>query len=284
MGKLFYFLNETFRGFLHAKLMTFVSIITIAITLFFLGCVGIAFLNIRLWLSQASRQSGVVVYLTDSTAADEAQCAKILETISSLPAVDSADLIDKDEAWQRFETMYGAEMLAAVDENPLPAAVEITLKPDHLSATMIDTLRSELDRFTGIEGIHYSREWLSALKNLHDFFVWSVLIIVPVLLLALHFMIANTVKLTIYARKDLIANMYFVGATDLYIKTPFVMEGILQGLIGGILAVTGLAMVKLFLYRFSLSGGEWYFSPLIFFVGILFGWIGSITAVRRFLV
>lgn len=284
MGTLIYFLKETFRGFLQAKLMTFVSIVTIAITLFFLGCTIVGFMNIRLWLEEASKKSSVVVYLKDTVYEDSVLCNTVIERIQELPSVESAVLIGKQEAWDQFEKLYGPEMLDAVDENPLPASLEITLTQEYLYSQTTDTLKKALEQLEGIEGIYYSQEWLAVLKKFRRMFIWGAILIVPALILALHFMISNTVKLTIYARKDLITNMHYVGATELYIKTPFVLEGILQGMIGGIFAVMGLSILKLFLYHFSFFWGEWYFSPAIFSIGVLFGWIGSMSAVRRFLV
>ncbi len=264
--------------------MTFVSIFTIAITLFFLGCVVAAFMNIQLWLDVASKQPNAVIYLEDEIVADEQKCDEIVYKISMLSSVDSVLFVDKDEAWKRAKLLYGSQMLEAVDENPLPAAVEITLKPQEGNTPAIDILREEVATFTGIEGIQYSQEYLSVLKWLNKIFKWGIAIIIPILLLALHFMISNTVKLTIYARKDLITNMHYVGATDLYIKTPFILEGMLQGMIGGMIAVIGLYLLKMFLYQFSLYWGDWYFFPTIFSTGVLFGWVGSMRAVRRFLV
>lgn len=283
MGTIFYFIKETFRGFLQAKLMTFVSIVTIAITLFFLGCISVCYINIRLWLEDASKQASVVVYLNDTLVNDTTACKEFVNTIAELPSVDSVFLINKDAAWHRFEQLYGSEMLSAVDENPLPASIEITLNKDYIYGDKADAFSSELEQLRGIEGIYYSQEWLNILRRLNQIFIWGAVLIVPFLLLALHFMIANTVKLTIYARKDLITNMHYVGATELYIKTPFVLEGILQGLIGGLFAVSGLALLKLFLYHFLLYWGDMYLSLIIFSIGVVFGWIGSMSAVRRFL-
>ncbi len=283
MGTLIYFIKETFRGFLQAKLMTFVSIITIAITLFFLGCIIVGGLSVRRWLDNTSKKANVIVYLEDELYEDSIKCDSLILGINLFEEVDSVYMVGKDEAWEEFEKNYGPEMLDAVNENPLPARLDITLNRKLIYADAVGTLKSKLQRFEGIEGVNYSYELLSVLKRFNKIFIWGASIIVVVLLFALHFMIANTVKLTIYARKDLIVNMQYVGATDFFIKTPFVLEGILQGMIGGILAILSLSILKLFLYRFSLYWGEWYFFPAIFSVGVLFGWIGSTSAVRRFL-
>lgn len=283
MGTLFYFLKETFRGFLQAKLMTFVSIMTIAITLFFMGCIIVGGLSVRRWLDNTSKKANVIVYLEDELFEDSVKCDSLIQEVKGFEEVDSLYLVGKDEAWEEFERNYGPEMLDAVSDNPLPARIDITLNRKLIYADAVGTLKSKLQGFEGIEGVNYSYELLSVLQRFNRIFITGASIIVVLLLFALHFMISNTVKLTIYARKDLIINMQYVGATDFFIKAPFVLEGILQGMIGGVIAISSLWIVRLFLYRFSLYWGEWYFFPAIFSVGVLFGWIGSMSAVRRFL-
>jgi cell division transport system permease protein len=143
-----------------------------------------------------------------------------------------------------------------------------------------------------VEGVYYSREWIAVLKKLRNWFTVGALLVGPFLFLALHSLIANTIKLTIYARRDLVTNMRFVGATDFYIKMPFVLEGMLQGMVGGAAAVLGLVVLRFALASFSLQWGLrigtlWlgpsYLFLLIFVVGVTFGWIGSMSAVRKFL-
>jgi cell division transport system permease protein len=98
-------------------------------------------------------------------------------------------------------------------------------------------------------------------------------------------MIANTIKLTIYARRELVHNMHFVGATDAYIRAPFILEGMLQGFIGGALAVGGLFIIKIIpASHVPIYWGPWYTFLLLLPVGVLFGCIGSVDAVRKFLV
>jgi cell division transport system permease protein len=283
MNTIIYFIKETFRGFFQAKLMTFVSIITIAITLFSLGGITVVFMNIRLWLNEVSSKPGLNAYLLDAVYEDSATCEEKRTAILSFTEVDSVNLIRKEQALSDFKQDYGEDMFEAVDENPLPASFQITLKKDFVDANHIQLVKGKLKELGGFESIQYSQEWVAKLERFRDNFRWIAGIIVAILFLALHYMISNTVKLTIYARRDLIINMHFVGATNLYIKMPFILEGILQGMIGGLLSITSLWVLQEF-FNFSLYWGEWYFLPVIFSVGVIFGWIGSLDAVRKFLV
>ncbi len=285
MGTLIYFIKETFRGFFQAKLMTFVSIITIAITLFFLGCIVVAFLNIHLKFKDVSKRTGIfVVYFKDNLSEDLLKRNKIINQIKNFEEVDSIHLIDKKQAWNEFRENYGSEMLDAVDDNPFPARLDLILNQKFISSNAANILKNKLEQFEGIEGVNYSGKLFSTISKFRNIFLYILPIIVLILMIALHFMIANTIKLTIYARQNLITNMYFVGATDLYIKTPFILEGMLQGMVGGLLCVSCLFLLKLSLFNFSLYWGDWYFIPAIFLIGIIFGWIGSVSAVRKFIV
>jgi cell division transport system permease protein len=285
MSTLLYFFKEAVRGFVQAKLVTFVSIVTVGVTLFFLGLIGIGYWNLGLWLDKASDQPTVVVYLHEETAADSVATARLREKVGAFPQAGSVTLVDKQNAWNRFEQTFGVEMLEAVDENPLPASLEITLAPRYRGGQALESFLFELRQLGGVEDVQHEQAWQAQLEGLRRYFRLGALPIVAVLLLALHFMIANTIKLTIYARRDLVTNMHFVGATDLYIRAPFVLEGMLQGMIGGIFAVIGLLFLRATLSQFALQWGSVSLMLIVFlFVGAIFGWIGSWSAVRKFLV
>jgi cell division transport system permease protein len=263
--------------------MTFVSIVTVGMTLFFLGVALIAFMNLHRWLGEASEQAGVILYLRDSVASDSAARGRLETRIASFPQTSSVTFVGKDEARRRFERMYGLEMLDAAEENPLPASFELTLDDRHRTPEALGALKRELGELAGVEDVRYAEEWQVFLERARVYFAVAAALLAPVFVLALHFMIANTIKLTIYARRELVTNMHFVGATDLYIKTPFILEGMVQGMVGGGIAVMALATLRALTGRVSLYWGPWYFFLLVFMVGVLFGWMGSRSAVRKFL-
>ncbi len=280
-----YFFKEAFRGFYQAKLMTFVAIVTIGFALFLLGLVSIAYLNVRIWLKDASNRVEAVAFVTDSIAADSAAVGELLAAVKKCAQVSAVSFVDKKKAWERFKEAYGTSMLDAVDDNPFPASVEISLKEQSQSAAATADFQREIEKIPGIEDVRISQQWVRFLQRFRAYFLLSSICIGLLLMGALHLMIANTIKLTIYARKELVRNMHFVGATPLYIKMPFVCEGILQGVIGGMIANCLLWSVKMAVgSKFHLAWGPWYSFLIIFAVGALFGCIGSMSAVRKFLV
>jgi len=287
MGLLFYFVKEAFRGFVQAKLMTLVSIVTVAVTLFVLGLAAAGYLALRQWLAAAAGRPALVVYIADAVSGDSAACAGLVENIGQLPQVVSARMIGKDSAWSRFEMMYGREMLDAVDANPFPASLEITLAAACQSPDTLERLKQELSGLDGVEGVSFSRQWMAILGKVRVWFARATAAAVLFLMLAMHFMIANTIKLTIYARRDLVRNMRFVGATDAYIKTPFVLEGMLQGFIGAMIGIAALAVVRLAFSHTAFFGQSWHMCAaiacIILCIGVGFGCVGSMSAVRKFL-
>ncbi|MFP4165340.1 MAG: cell division protein FtsX [Chitinispirillaceae bacterium] len=283
MGKLIYFFVEAVRGFYQAKLMTFVSIMTITATLFLISGVFIGLMNIDDVLKRSESQADIVVYFTETASGNVSAQKELFSEIRQMPEVSSAALVDKDSAWKRFRAQYGEEMLEAVDENPFPASVELVLKEGYRGSEKVRELQGSVSTLSGVESVQYSREWLDYIKKIRDRFYIVSAVVGFIVFLALHSIVSNTIKLTIYARRDLVRNMHYVGATDLFIKMPFLLEGMLQGLIGGVLCIVALFIARIFMTQFSLN---WCFSylPFIVFIGVLFGWLGSKSAVRKFLV
>lgn len=283
MGLIFYFFKEAIRGLYQAKLMTFVSIISVAASLFFMSIVVLGFVNIESVLEKTDEQADIAVYLEDDVSQDSSELNEIMRVVKGYSQVERAEVINKDSAWERFESLYGSEMLYAVDDNPLPASIEIYIGSRFRSSQAVSSLCRDLEQIGGVESVRYSREWMELVEKFRWFFYLIAGIAAFIMMFVLHFMISSTIKLTIYARKELVQNMHMVGATAFFIKMPFLLEGMLQGLIGGIIGVFFLNIFKVVLSGFTLSWGPDYFPLVTMFLGVFFGWIGSLSAVRKFL-
>lgn len=284
MGKVIYFFREAVRGLYQAKLMTFVSIVSIAVSLFIMGLMVVSFLNVEQLLDKSTDQADIAIYLKDGAAADSSAISSLINRVRLVPSVRRVVLIDKDSAWGRFETLYGSEMLEAVDENPLPASLEVYLRAKSRSQEEAKRVNDMFAAYPEVESVRYSREWIDLVERFRFVFWVIVVIIAAIMNFILYFMIANTIKLTIYARKELIAHMQVVGATPLFIKMPFLLEGVLQGIIGGILCVAATGILRLALLHFQIYWGPGSLPLVIVAVGGVYGWMGSTGAVRKFLV
>ncbi|NLG19465.1 MAG: ABC transporter permease [Fibrobacter sp.] len=283
MGTLYYFLKEAVRGFYQAKLMTFVSIVSIAASLFFMGIVVLGLINLQSILEKTKDQPEIAVYITDSVKEGSADMDQLIEQIRQMPEVRLAVLITKDSAWERFLRMHGSEMLESVDENPLPATLEVYLSEQYRSSEDAQNLQQKMQQINGVENVRYSREWIDLIERFRWYFFTASVIAGLILSLVLHFMISNTIKLTIYARKELVQNMHLVGATDTFINMPFLLEGMLQGLIGGLICIAAITFLRMSMIQVPLLWGPETFPLIILSIGVFFGWIGSLSAVRKFL-
>jgi cell division transport system permease protein len=289
MGRIGYLIGEGSRGLFQAKLMTVISIATIAVVLFVSSLVCIAALSVFSNLRHAVERADFVVYLTDAASSDETARSDLLAFLRSLPQVRSVSYVDRDSALGRFRNLYGSEMLDAVDGNPLPASFEITLSREHQSSAAAVALKDRLQNQKGVEGVRFAREWLEFLEGVKRGFFWAAVALIGCMIVVLHMTVSNTIKLTIYARKELVRTMHLVGATRFFISLPFIIEGMLQGCIGGAIAMVPFIILKaVFLAKpwFQQMPLEWGPSllPLGFILtGVLFGWFGSVSAVRKFL-
>jgi cell division transport system permease protein len=284
MGTVFYFVKEAFRGMFAAKLMTFVSIITIGASLFFMTLIGLGIYNINGLLKQTEKQSDIAVYLKDDFSGDKKKVASLTSQISSYPQVKKIEFVSKDSALSKFVAIYGSEMLDAVSGNPLPASIEVYVVDRYRVNSSIRELQEKMQRLTGVESVRYSREWIDLVERFRVYFYTGAAIFALVMLLVLHIMISNTIKLTIYARRELVKNMHLVGATRFFINTPFILEGMVQGGFGACVSVIALTLLKLSLVHIPLLWGPDSLLGFILFTGVFFGWIGSLSAVRKFMV
>ena len=284
MGRIVYWIKEAFRGIVQAKLMTSVSVVAIAVSLFLLGVVIITVLNVREVFSRALTSADLVVYLDEAAGADSAALHDMARTIAAREQVDSIYVMSKESARERFVLLYGEEMLDAVEGNPLPASIEVTLHHPWRGKDAAAAFAAQVRGFDGVESVDFSPEWFERLSRFRSWMVGGALALGVLCLVVLQFIVSNTVKLTIYARKDLVVNMRYVGATDFSIAVPFVLEGVLQGALGGLAGTAGLWLVQVVMHRFLITWGEPWVLPSLLFVGVSFGWAGGVGAVRKFLV
>jgi cell division transport system permease protein len=289
MGNLVYFIKEGVRGFFQAKLMTFVSIVSIAVVILLTSCIAIGMINVGKLFENAVERADFVVYIKDRTAADPASLDSLTAAIRCLPQVREAILVDKTEAWERFAAIYGREILSAVDENPFPVSIEITMKNGFQSSDAAAGLKERLETLNGVDGVRYAREWMEFLARFRWYFYTGAVVLGAIMIVTLHITISNTIRLTIYARREVVRNMHLVGATRSFIAMPFIIEGMIQGFVGGAIGVAVLYLFKaVFIYAPSLRTLPLVWGPpvlplLFLLMGVLFGWTGSVFAVRKFL-
>jgi cell division transport system permease protein len=272
-----------------------VSIATIAVSLFILGIFAALSSNLSLLLAGWSDRVQLTVYLSDEAGPNEKQ---EMETfLDSASEVESFEYLSKDDAVERFQS-YFPELEALpnmLESNPLPASFEIQVALEHRSPEQVRRFATQLYNRQGVEEVDYDLLWIERLTAIIDMLRALGLFIGGALVVASVFTIFNVIKLTVYGRQEEIGIMRLVGATHAYIRGPFVVEGMLQGSLGGAVALGLLYATHEFFLRQTLAsfqlltGSEWFrfLSPEawagIVLGGMAVGLIGSVLSVRRFL-
>lgn len=295
LNTVLYCLEEAFVELWRNRLVNLVSIATIAVSLFILGIFATISSNLNSLLAGWSNRVQITVYMKDDAGLAEKKESE--ELLRSWVEVESFEYISKEDAVQRFQAYFPEldTLPNLLDSNPLPASFEIQVAPDHRSPEQVRRLVERLEGKPGVEEVDYDLLWIERLTTIIDliralgFFIGGALIVASV------FTIFNVIKLTVYGRQDEISIMRLVGATHAYIRGPFLVEGMLQGGLGGGVALVLLyAVYEYFIRRalasFSLlTSAEWLrFLSLEMLAGVILGGmavglIGSTLSVRRFL-
>jgi cell division transport system permease protein len=273
-------------------LLSLVSVLTIGFALF----IGIAFVlglyTAGTLLTSWGADATLTVYLDPATT--DSQARSVYQQVSARGDVD-VQYVDPGTALQRLRADLGdmASALDGVSKNPLPPSLEIRPR-QALAGPEVRGLAAELGRLPNVRDIEYGREWLDKLEALGGGMrVFGAGALLAVLVAAL-LVVANTIRLAVYARRDEIEIMKLVGATDAYVRAPFLMEGALQGLLGALVAVGSVFAVQQWLLpraaqAFAFASGiappqmlPVHAAALLAFGGFV-GLAGSWIAVGRFL-
>ncbi len=286
-----YYIREVFISLRRNNWMSVASIGTVAVSLFIFGMFLMMVMNMNKLAENMESQVQINVYLLDKV--DREQARDIEKDLKEIEGVESVGFVTKDEAMERFKDRLGDQktLLDALDEtNPLPDSFEVTVtNPD-----LVKTAAEKMEKIDGVECAKYGQdvmEHLFEITRLLRIFGFTLML---VLAFATLFIISNTIRLTVFARRKEIAIMKYVGATDWFIRWPFVMEGMVLGLFGSIIAAMVLrtaytAMAeKVYdtLAFFPLIPEQpflTYITIIVVISGMVVGAIGSAVSIKKFL-
>ena len=286
-----YFITESLNSIRRNGLMSLASLMTVALSLLILGVFIILVMNLNHMASVLESQVQVTVYLQDTL--KEVEVREIGTRITKLPGVTRVNFIAKEEAMNRFKQRLGEQqgLLAELGEaNPLPNSFEVKLdRPERVKPVAL-----AIAQLKGVEAARYGQEVVEQLFNLTRMVRIFGVVLILFLGLAALFIIVNTIRLTVFARRREIGIMKYVGATDWFIRWPFIIEGVLLGFLGACIAVLPLTQF------YSMLTGQVYeslaFLPLlpkypfmgyvnifVLVAGIGIGVLGSLISVKKFL-
>jgi cell division transport system permease protein len=286
-----YFLEEALTSLWRSRLITALSVVTIAVSLFVLGAFLSLASNLADVVARWSEKVQVTFYLEDHL--PEAARAGLQSALAADPAVESVVFVSREEALRRFRAMFREMRSLPEDlgENPFPAALEVTLRPARNSAADAQRLVESFRRSPGVEDVEYDLLWIQRLSTAVRLVRGAGAFLGAILILAAVFTISNVMRLTMYARQDELDIMRLVGAAPAYVKGPFVVEGMIQGGLGGALALVLLWSIFEMLSRDLLSSSDLLgrsavvlppaMAGLIVAGGMLVGLAGSLVSLGR---
>ena len=288
---LLYHLQEALKGFRHGGVLSMATITTVAISLTILGGFLLFQANVNNWVNHLENQLEISFYLKDS--AREAEIRRLMDKLENDGRVRNFKVVSKEQALLDLGRELGEDstLLEGLEGNPLPDSVQIQLKPiDDFRA-----FRNEYSSFSAIDDSSSGQDWVQSLMQLIGLSRSSGLIMLLLLGLANLIIIGNAIRLTVFARKQEIEIMRLVGASNWFIRAPFLIEGVIQGLLGALVATTILAfayglmhdrLIMIFpnveLITYSAELIQLYLR--LVFLGIALGFLGSLLSLRKFLV
>ncbi len=286
-----YFIREVMLSFKRNNWMALASVLTVTISLFILGMFFIIILNLNQMASNLESQVQISVYLKNGLSQKETQA--LGKKIAALNGIETVKYVSKAQAMERFQKQLGDQkyLLTALDNtNPLPDSFEITVE----NPNTVKDIAEKIQSFSGVDTAVFAQDVVEHLFDIARMIRIIGFSIMAVLAGATIFIISNTIRLTVFARRREIAIMKYVGATDWFIRWPFLLEGVLLGFIGGIIAafllnITYTALTEKIYHTIA-------FFPLIalypflhyvalstILSGIAIGALGSTISIKRFL-
>ncbi len=282
---MFYTLREAVRNLRRTALLAGLSASMIGLALFVLGLFSLAAYNLQLALATLEERVEVIAYLRDDSGSDEV--AAMTSTLTKLPEVLAINFVTKDAALlkARRELSEFREILTDLEVNPLPASLEIQLQPGSRTPETVDRLAQQARTFRIVEEVQYGEEWVDKLFTLRRIGGVTTTVLGTAFALVAALIMGSAIRIAIFARREEIKVMQLVGARDEFIQGPFLIEGVITGALGGLLAValTYVTFRSILQYLFVISWipAEW--TGIGILVGIAFGFIASSLSVRKHL-
>jgi cell division transport system permease protein len=278
-------LREALLSFRRAPLLSGLAVTTIGFALFVLGLFSLVALNLRQALSGVAERVEVVMYLQRGTPVDVVTVA--IGDIQAFPEVESVTYVTEEQALERARSDLAEfqGVFADLTDNPLPASLEIRLAQGYRDAEHVATVAERLTGFRFAEDVRYGGDWVERLDRLRDIAAAVGFVIGVAFAAAAVIIIGTTIRMTVLARNREIQIMRLVGATDGFIRRPFLLDGAIKGVLGGLLAIgldyaAYLAVSRSLFTATFFSAGQ---MLLFLLIGTVLGFVASATSVNRHL-
>jgi cell division transport system permease protein len=278
-------IREALLTFRRAPLLSTLSVTTIAFSLFVVGLFGLVAVNLQDALRGVAERVEIVAYLLPGTPIETITLAE--KDIEAFPEVQSATYVSEDSALARArgELVEFRDVLQELERNPLPASIELKLKPRFRDAQHVNEVADRLRGFGFVDDVRFGRDWVEKLDRLRQVAAAVGLVVGAAFAVVAIIIIGTTIRMAVLQRSREIAIMRLVGATDGFIRRPFLLQGAIKGLLGGLVAM-GLAygaytLINRWLIQAAFFSKEQAVALVGF--GMLIGFFGSAASVGRHL-
>lgn len=268
-----------------APLLTALSAAMVALALYVVGLFAVATHNLHQALERIEERVEVVVYVRDDV--QEEEVGTLQQELLAMEEVRSLRYVSKEEALNqaRVDLPEFEDLFQDLDVNPLPASVEIELEPGFRTPTGVSRVADRAGAYPFVEDVRYGREWVDRLHLLRRIGGITTAVLGTAFAVVAALIIATAVRIALFARREEIYVMKLVGATNGFIRRPFLLEGALTGLAGGLLAAglthASFLAVSRLIFRLEWIPLEWVVIGVS--AGGLFGLLASAFAIRRYL-
>lgn len=290
------FFIDALKSLKRNKTISTAAAATVAATLFILGICLLVLLNVKTGISDVRSKVQVQVYFKDDITI--AQQQDVLNDLTKVSGITGIQFQSKNDALSKFKNQLGSEnksLVEGMDRNPMPTSYIISLSDADYASNVVKALKNKNGgTLDGIEKVQDGRELINKITTITSTIQWVGIVIFIILAGVSLFLIANTIKLTVYSRRREIGIMKYIGATDWFIRFPFVIEGMIIGIIGSIVTIVVTYNLYKVVYNkvsssfltmnivrpsYVLTFMSWEF----ILAGMFIGALGSIVVIRKFL-
>ena len=287
IDRFLYLVSEGIRSLWRTKSTVLATITAIGIASSFVVIIAVVGENVSGIIQIARGQYEFQVFFSGDV--DNTQAAKLVDQIGGIEGIKSASLITKDEAADIFQREFGEDIFELLEENPLPPGSVLKLEEPKEGRIDVNPIIKQIEFVEGVDEVRYQGRLISLIERYYEGFFAGVTVLAAAILFGTVILISNTIRLSIYARRDLIRILKLVGATNRFVRFPFMVEGILEGLLGSLVAAAvSYGFVEgsnYFLSLFTQYRLVWQFQIVALLMGVIifFSFVGSVRAVRKFL-
>ncbi|WP_347373340.1 permease-like cell division protein FtsX [Aequorivita sp. Q41] len=283
-------MSSSFEKYQKRRLISsyFSVVISISLVLFLLGLLGLLVLNSKKVADYFKEQIAITVFLKDS--AKEVEITQLKQSLALAEYTKSADFVSKEAAAKEHQETLGENFIEYLGENPLQNSLDVYILADYVTPQKMEEITNELKSKDFVDDVIYDKPLIAQLtENVKRISFW-VLVISGIFTFIAVLLINSSIRLSIYAKRFTIKTMQMVGATKKFIRKPFVWKSVRFGIIGALVAMTGMGLVLYYLNQsfpqLQLLSDPILLSILFAFIllmGILITWLSTFIATQRFL-